>query len=144
MKFKFYKDKGKYTNKQRNIKNRCSYAQVFSVNIKNIVKIKKSFSSLSTKKIKEVQKIINEPKKEKPSFSIITKELLRRQVLEPMSSSNWDKFIMYFNKHITNINSVLKDIKSDVIYSNSRELTITTNKVVSSLDLNNIMIPRLP
>jgi len=144
VKFKFYKDKGKYTNKQRNIKNRCSYAQVFSVNIKNIVKIKKSFSSLSTKKIKEVQKIINEPKKEKPSFSIITKELLRRQVLEPMSSSNWDKFIMYFNKHITNINSVLKDIKSDVIYSNSRELTITTNKVVSSLDLNNIMIPRLP
>ena len=111
---------------------------MFSVNIKDIVKIKESFSSFSTKKIEEVQKIINKPKKEKLRFSMITKGPSRRQVLVLMSLSNLDKFIIYSNKHIANINSVLKGIKSDVIHSDSRELTIITNKVTFSLDLNTI------
>lgn len=70
------------------------------------------------------------------------KELSKGQVLVSISSSNSDKFMALSNKYITNINSILKNIKSDimanVIHSNSEELTITTNKVVFSLDLNTI------
>jgi len=43
---------------------------------------------------------------------------------------------------VANINRALKDIKSDVmadfICANNRDLTITTNKVASILDLNTI------
>jgi len=106
------------------------------------VKIKESFLSLSTKKIEEVQKIINKPKKEKPNFSMIIKGLSKRQVLVPMSLVNSSKFIVLSNKYMSNINRVLKKIKSDImadfIWADSRELTITTNKVASSLDLNTI------
>jgi len=46
------------------------------------------------------------------------------------------------NKHIANINRLLKDIKSDVmadfIQVNQRDLVITTNKVVAIIDLNTI------
>jgi len=67
------------------------------------------------------------------------------------------------SKHIANINKALKDIKSDIvadfIWAASWCLTITTNKVMFTLDLNNIekyiknieavnlndiMLPRLP
>jgi len=45
-----------------------------------------------------------------------------------------------FNKHISNINRTLKDIKSDTIadfiHTDNRKLTITTNKVTSILNLN--------
>ena len=44
------------------------------------------------------------------------------------------------NKHIANINRLLKDIKSDVIanfiQADQRDLVITTNKVAAILDLN--------
>ena len=46
------------------------------------------------------------------------------------------------NKHMTNINRALKDIKSDImtdfICVNNRSLTITTKKVASILDFNTI------
>jgi len=49
---------------------------------------------------------------------------------------------MLFSKYVANINRVLKNIKSDVvanfIYTNNRGLTITINKVASTLDLNTI------
>ena len=44
------------------------------------------------------------------------------------------------NKYVTNINKVLKDIKSnivaDFIYVDNRDMVITTNKVATNLDLN--------
>ena len=53
------------------------------------MKIKKSFLSLLTKKIEEVQKIINEPKKEKPRFGITTKRLSSVvATTRPMSNNN--------------------------------------------------------
>ena len=46
------------------------------------------------------------------------------------------------NKYVANINRVLKNIKSDIIadfnYADNRGLTITTNKVAFTLDLNTI------
>ena len=54
-----------------------SYIQILSVNIKEIVKIKNSFLNLLTRKIEEVQKVINKPKKDKPRFNMIIKDFLR-------------------------------------------------------------------
>jgi len=52
------------------------------------------------------------------------------------------KILSKLVKHITNINSTLRSIKSyiivDFIHNNHRELIITTNNVISVLDLNTI------
>jgi len=44
------------------------------------------------------------------------------------------------NKYVSNINKALKDIKSDIladfIQANNKGLKITTNKVISTLDLS--------
>ena len=56
-----------------------------------------------------------------------------------MSNNNKTKFIEDSCNHITNINRALKNIKSEVmvdfICSDQSGVTIVTNKVVSSLDL---------
>jgi len=66
---------------------------------------------------------------------MIIKRPSRKQIIVPISSNNLEKFIMLSDKHIVNINRAFKDIKSDVmtdfIRADSRELTITTNKVAS-------------
>jgi len=88
---------------------------VTSTSIKEVLKIKDSFSELSLKKIKKIHKTINEPRKEKPCFTIKTKEPSRRQVIVPMGNNNISKFMLSSGKHIANINKVLKNIKSDVL-----------------------------
>ena len=49
---------------------------------------------------------------------------------------------MHTNAHIFNINRLLKSIKLDItidfIYSYGRGITITTNKIAFSLDMNTI------
>ena len=71
-----------------------------------------------------------------------TKSFSRKQIIVPMSSANIERFITMLNKHIANINRLLKDIKSDIvadfIWIYNRGLVITTNKVVVILDLNTI------
>jgi len=69
-KSKFFKGKDKMTIKNINTQNRWLYVQISS-NIKKIIKIKENFPSLSFKKIKEVYKVINEPRKEKPKINIV-------------------------------------------------------------------------
>jgi len=54
------------------------YTQASKSNIKNIIKIKENFPNLSAKKIKEVYKILNKPKKEKPKLNITTKGLSKK------------------------------------------------------------------
>jgi len=72
---------------------------------------------LSNKKVKEVYKVINNSKKNKPKLNIMTKGLSRKQVIIPINSiiTNRFIFIMISNKHIENINRALKSIKSDVM-----------------------------
>jgi len=116
--------------------------QVSTFNIKQIVKIKKNFLGLSSKKIEEVYKVINKPRKDKPRINMIFKGPSRKQVLVPMSQANSTKFIVLSSKHMVNINRTLNDIKSnimaDFIWANSRGLTIMTNKVTFPSDLNTI------
>ena len=94
------------------------------------------------KKIKEVHKVLNETKKNKPRLNMMTKRLSRKQIIVLISSNNLEKFIVLSNKHVANINRALKDIKLDVmtdfIRADSSELIITTNKVASTSDLNTI------
>jgi len=142
VKSKFYKVKGKTSEKLKNALKECSYAQMSKSNIKKIMKIKKKILNLLAKKIEEVHKVLNKSKKNKSKLNITTKSLLRKQVIIPISSNNSQKFMSLSNKHVFNINRTLKDIKSDVvadfIHTNNKRLTITTNKVASALDLTTI------
>ena len=115
---------------------------MFKNNIKEIIKIKNNISNISAKKIEEIYKVLNKPKKDKFKLNITTKGSLRRQVIIPISLNNSQKFILLSKKYVFNIDRALKDIKSDTmvnfIYTNNRELIVTTNKVVLTLNLNTI------
>ena len=70
------------------------------------------------------------------------KEPLRKQIIVPMSNDNKLKFIEESSVYVTNINRALKNIKSEVmadfVHSDQAGITIVTNKVTSSLDLQAI------
>ncbi len=57
-----------------------------------------------------------------------------------MNSQNTNKIMTKSNTHITNINRLLKDVKSDVladfIHIDGKGMVITTNKVTANLNLN--------
>ena len=57
-----------------------------------------------------------------------------------MNSQNTNKIMTKSNTYITNINRLLKDVKSDVladfIYIDGKGMVITTNKVTANLNLN--------
>jgi len=59
-----------------------------------------------------------------------------------MNDDNKKNFMKESSSHVSNMNSTLKNIKSDVmvdfVWVNSRGITIVTNKVASSLDLQTI------
>ena len=69
-----------------------------------------------------------------------TKSLFRKQIIISISTNNAKTIISQANKYISNIDRLLKDMKSNVsadfIYSNNKEVIITTNKVVAAFDLN--------
>jgi len=68
-----------------------------------------------------------------------TKRLSCKQIIVPMNSDNIVKFMSNSSNHITNINRLLKNIKSDCkanyIQSEKSGIIIVTDKVVSILDL---------
>ena len=72
----------------------------------------------------------------------MTKELLRKQVIVPMSNNNKVKLIKDPSTHIANINRVFKNIKSEVmvdfIWTNQAGIIIATSKVVASLNLQTV------
>ena len=71
-----------------------------------------------------------------------TKDPFRKQVLVPITMVNSNRIMVLSNKHVVNINKVLKDIKLDVmanfIRANHRGLMIITNKVTSTSNFNTI------
>ena len=68
-----------------------------------------------------------------------TKEPLYKQIIFSIGKDNITKFIAFSNNHIVNLNRALKNIKSEVIadyvFSEPISITIVTNKIVSSSDL---------
>ena len=71
-----------------------------------------------------------------------TKELSKKQIIVLMNNKNKTQFIKEFSTHITNINRVLKNIKSEIIadfvWLENTGIIITTNKVVAPLNLQMI------
>jgi len=73
------------------------------------------FPNLQAHKIENIQKIIRGDSKLKPKINMITKKLLRKQVIIPMSNDNKIPFIKDNSIHIINLNRNLKNIKSDIM-----------------------------
>ena len=71
-----------------------------------------------------------------------TKKPSRWQIIISISSNNITKFMSLSGEHITNINRVLKNIKSEImtnfIYSDHQHLIIISNNVASQFNLNTI------
>ena len=80
-----------------------------------VLKIKDAFPSLKANKIENIQKIINSSGKPKPCINMTTKGPSRKQVIVPMNSDNIKKFMKKSSSHVSNLNRVLKNIKSEVI-----------------------------
>jgi len=99
--------------------NKKSYAQASSMNLSTntskILKIKETFLKLQAKKIENIQKIINGEDKPKPKMNMTTKGLFRKQIIIPMSNENKSRFMEFSSNYITNINKVLKNIKSEIM-----------------------------
>jgi len=90
-----------------------------------------------------------------------TKCLFKKQIIISISTNNAKTIISQANKYISNIDRLLKDMKSNVsadfIYSNNKEVIITTtasdlnivkkyikklnNVDLNDIDLNDIMSP---
>ena len=104
-----------------------------------MLKIKEAFSNFKVDKIDNIPKIINNVSKLKPKINMITKGLLRKQVIILMSNNNKLKFIENSSNYVTNINKLLQSIKSDVrvnfIYVDNIGVVIVTNKIILLLDL---------
>jgi len=93
------------------------YAQVSKSGntTKKVLKIKKAFPNLKADKIDNIQKIIKDNSKPKPRINMTTKDHSRKQVIVPINNDNKTKFIKDSSNHITNINRVLKNIKSETM-----------------------------
>ena len=131
---KFFR-KGKKSKTVINTNTRKSYTQVTSLNVSNILKLKKNYLSLLVKKIKDIHRIINNTNKTKPYIKITTKSPLQKQIIIPISKTNIDNIMVSLADYVTNINRALKTIKSkvmiDYIYPETIRVTIVSNVVAS-------------
>ena len=144
----------KYFKKNSSPQQKKSYANATSLftqqgspisknTVKETLKIKEVFLNLSNNKIKQVQKVINEPNnKTKPRIAMTTKGLSWKQVIISMSNDIAKEFIKESSSHVANINCALKVIKSsmlaDFICVEDKGIVITTNNVASESDLQEI------
>jgi len=116
-----------------------SYAQTVNSKITNSLKLKEDYPNLLAKKIKNIYKIINNSDKAKSQIKITTKGLLCKQTIVSMGKNNITKFMASSSNYVINLNRALKNIKSEVmvdyVYSEPISITIVTNKVALSSDL---------
>ena len=94
---------------------------------------------------------------------MITKRLLCKQIIIPISDINHKNLMKESGAHVANMNRALKNIKSEItvnlICSNTSSITVVTNKVAnlsdlqsiehyikgtSYINLNKVNIPKLP
>ena len=108
-------------------------------NTLEVIKIKDIFPILNTEKVNQIHKIVTRSSKPKLRIQMTTKGLSRKQVIIPMSSDNISKFIKNSSLHVTSINWLLKNAKSEIlvdfIQSDVLSITVITNKVAVQSDL---------
>ena len=85
-----------------------------SNNTSEVFKIKEIFPNLQANKIKNIQRIIKNNSKPKSKLNMITKGPSRKQIIVLMNNDNRVKFVAKSSAHISNINKVLKNLKSDI------------------------------
>ena len=135
---KYSKGNKTTTNSTKLIK---SYAQALkqTASTSKVLKIKESFPALNANQIDWVNNIIKSNPKPKLYIQMTTKGPSRKQVIVPISNNNNNLFIKNSVTHITNINRLLRNAKSEVavdfIRSDPIGLVIVTNKVAIQFDL---------
>ena len=94
-----------------------SYAQAskLAFNTSKVLKIKETFPSLNTKKIDQVNNIVNGQDKTKPRIKMTTKGPSRKQIIIPMSNDNVVSFMKNSSVHVANINRSLHNAKTNVL-----------------------------
>jgi len=91
------------------------FAQATKGKVENILKVKEAFLKLVPKKIIEIHNIAQGiSHKACPKLNMTTKGPSRKQVIIPISQDNSNIVISCANKHIFNINRLLKSTKSNV------------------------------
>ena len=77
--------------------------------------------------------------KDKSKLNMTTKQPSKIQVIIPMSKYNSRKIASQVNIHVSNINRLLKRVKSDIladfIQFNNKRIIITANKAIVDLNL---------
>ena len=77
--------------------------------------IKDTFLKLLSIKVNEIHKVMNNStQKDKPKIKIITKSPSIKQIIIFMGTNNSERIIAQTNSYISNINRLLKDVKSEV------------------------------
>ena len=99
-------------------------------NTGKVLKIKDTFLSLQTKKIKNIQKIINGSSKPKPYINMTIKGSSRKQVIVPMNSENIKKFMDESSSHVSNLNRAFKNIKLETMVKIANYIDSTGVKVL--------------
>jgi len=106
------------------------------------LKLKDNYPNLPAKKIKSIQKIINDSSKTKSQIKMTTRDLSWKQIIIPMGKENSDKFMSFASVYVANINRALKNIKLDIladyVQRKSTGIIIVTNKVASPFNLQTI------
>jgi len=92
-----------------------SYTQASEINIEDIIYIKDMFLTLTSKKIIEVNNIINKLSTVKPKIKMTTKGPLRKQVIIFMSKSSSNVIGSNASFHINTINRHLREANSNNI-----------------------------
>jgi len=98
----------------KNINNYKEYcAQALRSNMEDIICIKNIFSKIPTKKVIEINNIVNNNKMnlKKPKINITTKSLSRKQIIILINTYNSEIIGNFANNHIANINGYLKKAK---------------------------------
>jgi len=97
-KLKFFgKEKEKKSMSINKVPQKQLYAQVAGLSVLDILKLKKNHPNLLAKKIKSIQKIINDSDKFKPQIKMTTKDLLYKQIIVPMGKDNVNNFMAFAN-----------------------------------------------
>jgi len=84
--------------------------------IEDVLQVKEVFPSLSADEVEKMLKAKNSRvDNKKPKINMITRELLKKEVIIPMAKSNTELIINSAYTHISNVNKCLKNSKSDIV-----------------------------
>jgi len=115
---------------------------VVDANVKDNLKLKNNFSNLLVKKIEEIHKIVKDQNKPRSRIDMITRRLLHHQIIVPIYTESVTKIMAKSSKHVTNINCLLKNIKSNVvadfIQTDSKGIIVITNSIAAQSNLDSI------